>query len=479
MKAIRTDRTCPCNVILVGDADKLLVDERLGSGPLQSIFLYTWIQNVVEGYTKIRAYFLPRYTGRENLATLFQLAVQLQNRLTNSLPYLSKNILNWTRKIAESLASLQKSTTGVSAHHHDIVDTTTKLLQELKDMPSDAVWTQLLLSAHVIFCTLASAGGTVLKKTSRIDDLIIDEAAAATEPELCIPFHLQPKRLLAVGDPLQLPATVLSRRAVELGLTKSLHERLMYECDYEHVMLNVQYRMAVQISSFPSQRFYASKIGNAPNVTGPQYRSGARLLDRLPYTFLQVHGAEKQSFGGSYSNRAEAQKIVELVTHLRQAARPNERWHSAARIRVITFYQAQVALIKRCLQERGVGKIVVATVDSSQGSEADIVLISFVRSSFQAGFLTDDRRMNVALTRAKYQLVCVGNVRCFPNMQNAETLKLLAADAEQRGVVRSPLTTAGGGGGPARTDDLTARLDMFYGQDEEVAVPVQKKMRMG
>ena len=99
--------------------------------------------------------------------------------------------------------------------------------------------TKLLQSANVIFCTLASAGSSIIKKTSHIDDLIVDEAAAATEPELYIPLHLQPKRLLAVGDPLQLPATVLSRRAIHLGYAKSLHERLMYDCKYDHIMLDV------------------------------------------------------------------------------------------------------------------------------------------------------------------------------------------------------------------------------------------------
>lgn len=336
---------------------------------------------------------------------------------------------------------------------------------------------QLLLSANVIFCTLASAGGTVLKKTSRINDLIVDEAAAASEPELCIPFHLKPTRLLAVGDPLQLPATVLSRKAIDLGLTKSLHERLMYECDFKHVMLNVQYRMSVQISSFPSSRFYDSKIGNGSNVSSAQYQNGARLLDQLPYIFLQVEGLEEQSFGGSYCNRIEAQKIVELVLKIQDTAHSSEQcsWNGAERIRVITFYQAQVTLIKRFLQERGLGnKIVVATVDSSQGCEADIVLISFVRSQSErearhtAGFLTDDRRMNVALTRAKYQLICVGNVRNFRRMVGAETLQLLATDAETRGLVRTPFSTV---------EDVDSRRDIFYGGRQGPQQPQCKKFR--
>jgi superfamily I DNA and/or RNA helicase len=303
---------------------------------------------------------------------------------------------------------------------------------------------------------LASAGSSIIKRTSRIDDLIVDEAAAATEPELYIPLHLQPKRLLAVGDPLQLPATVLSRRAITLGYAKSLHERLMYDCKYDHIMLNVQYRMNPEISSFPSYSFYKNMIQNGENVVHSDYgKVAVLLLKQEPYTFLQVEGVEEQVAGGSYCNHKEAIAIADLIKDLELAATNiyGRTWCRSDRIRVITFYQAQVSLIQAYLEKKQLGSsVVVATVDSSQGCEADIVLISFVRSQPNpfsslsqspagatpgAGFLNDDRRMNVALTRAKYQLICVGNVLQFPQMPNAETLHLLARDAEERGVILS------------------------------------------
>jgi senataxin len=316
---------------------------------------------------------------------------------------------------------------------------------------------------------LASAGGAIMKKTTRIDDLIVDEAAAATEPELYIPFHLQPKRLLAVGDPLQLPATVVSRRAIALGYTKSLHERLMNDCKYEHIMLNVQYRMNCEIASFPSDRFYKNQIMNGSNVTKSKYTNGAVLLNKKPYIFLHVEGREEQVMGGSHCNRMEAMIIVDLISNLQQITSSKDAlWYGSDRIRIITFYQAQVTCIQRCLEERGLGnKVIVATVDSSQGCEADIVLISFVRSQgncgddwneasfsltqsstrmYTAGFLTDDRRMNVALTRAKYQLICVGNVRNFDQIPNADTLHQLAKNADERGIIHdaSSINVMGG-----------------------------------
>jgi len=156
--------------------------------------------------------------------------------------------------------------------------------------------------------------------------------------------------------------------------------------------------------------------------------------------FIQVAGTERQAFGGSFQNVDEAEAVVELVRRLR---RDETDWCSAEKIRIITFYQAQVSLLKRMLSERGLCEVVVATVDSSQGCEADIVIVSFVRSigggsrggNRSAGFLSDDRRLNVALTRAKYQLICVGNGEGFNNLPETSTLKALSQDATCRDCV--------------------------------------------
>lgn len=128
------------------------------------------------------------------------------------------------------------------------------------------------------------------------------------------------------------------------------------------------------------------------------------LLDRETMSFLQVSGTERQSRFGSFENYAEAQAVVKLVQSA--SKRLQGQWQSADRIRIITFYTAQVSLIKRCLHQCRLSDVVVATVDSSQGSEADIVIVSLVRSHGNSkhssvGFLSDDRRMNVAITRGK------------------------------------------------------------------------------
>jgi len=158
----------------------------------------------------------------------------------------------------------QWTTTASTAS--DVVTCINSLVKELNELSPETIQNALLSSANVLFCTLTTAGGLSVKSTRPVNDLIIDEAAAATEPALYIPFSLSPKRLLIVGDPMQLPATVLSQRAERLGLSKSLHERLMYTCGHEHVMLGVQYRMKPEISLFPAHRFYQGKLENGENV---------------------------------------------------------------------------------------------------------------------------------------------------------------------------------------------------------------------
>lgn len=438
------------SVIMCGDADKLLADEKSANGQngtnkLRSIFCYSWLQNVIEDYRRIRNHFLPGSKRRgTTIEQIHHEAKKLEKRIENGLYGLEEEYFKQAAKISNGLNKIQS---GVGYDIAPVVSRFVKKLEELQKTQQDSVWKLLIANANVIFCTLASAGGLIFKNACKIDDLVVDEAAAATEPELCIPFHLQPKRLLCVGDPLQLPATVLSRRAIDLGLSRSLHERLMYHRDFDYDMLDVQYRMDPEISTFPSLRFYQSKIQDGPNVQDLAYRKAPAVLDGGPYIFVKTNGAEERALGGSYKNALEAKTVVQLVQQLRQRAPADSPgpWHSTDRVRIITFYQGQVGLIKRLLREKGLGdKVVVATVDSSQGCEADVVIVSFVRSPRKegldarvaAGFLTDDRRMNVALTRARYQLVCVGNVDEFSGIIGAETLNMLAQNAQERRIVR-------------------------------------------
>jgi superfamily I DNA and/or RNA helicase len=362
---------------------------------------------------------------KQSREDMLEKATNIRKRLFSSLSMLPSIIKS---KVDELCTALQEQEDTGSVFR------CAKLAHSaIKELPNDAVLSDLMLSADVIFSTLCSAASNVMKGKV-IDALIVDEAAAATEPDLYIPFHLKPSRLLVVGDPKQLPATVLSDRAKKLGLDISLQERLMNQCGYSFTRLDTQYRMAPEISKFPARRFYQNMIGNGENVMKPTYGkiSPSRLFDGIPYAFLQIDGREENDKGGSKFNLDEANAVVDLVRKL--VDRRNRITYSSDRLRIITFYTAQVLLLQKMLSRNGLKDVLVATVDSSQGCEADIVIVSLVRSSF-AGFLKDDRRMNVALTRSRHQLVCVGNVRRYPDMASAYTLHYLAEDVRNRNVI--------------------------------------------
>ena len=194
--------------------------------------------------------------------------------------------------------------------------------------------------------------------------------------------------------------------------------------------------MSPSISLFPCKQFYDGKILNGENVLGDTYSSNLVLPMEKQYSFINIRGLEYQEYGGSYANKEECEAVIALVEQIaNQNKKEVQDWDSHDRLRIITMYQGQVSLLKRLLAKRGYHSVLVATVDSSQGCEADIVIISFVRSNSKrgrhaTGFLADDRRINVALTRARHQLICVGNTRTLG--EGSEAVQNLVADAKDR-----------------------------------------------
>jgi Superfamily I DNA and RNA helicases and helicase subunits len=255
-----------------------------------------------------------------------------------------------------------------------------------------------------------------------------------------IPLHLRPLKMLAVGDPKQLPASVTSQKAIIFGLDRSLMDRLMFSCGGEHVMLDVQYRMKPEICQFPSFMFYEDKLKSAEGAAMQSLGCQRSGLNTKPYKFIHIAGKEVRTPSGSYYNQEEAVAIVNLVAFLRNESKSCNisNWGSVKMIRIITFYNGQVQVIKKLLQSKGLGHVMVATVDSSQGSESDVVILSFVRSMQgvrkSVGFLDDDRRVNVALTRARFKLFSFGNAHTL-STSGVPTLTSMIDDAKKRGII--------------------------------------------
>ncbi|KAJ7567512.1 hypothetical protein O6H91_02G151200 [Diphasiastrum complanatum] len=278
---------------------------------------------------------------------------------------------------------------------------------------------KIIKESDIVVTTLSGCGGDVysacmesaigdkkvraLSEKVFFDAVIIDEAAQALEPATLIPLQLLKNsnaRCIMIGDPKQLPATVLSQAASKMSYECSMFERFQKN-GFPVSMLTIQYRMHPEICHFPSSYFYKEKLIDADVLT-----NGCRMA-----TF------HKDWYP------------TEIVP---------------GRVGIITPYKQQLALLREKFS-RSLGSSITTelefnTVDGFQGREVDILIFSTVRASagqekspistpITVGFVGDVRRMNVALTRARFSLWIVGN---------AETLQIcpqwasLIDDAQKR-----------------------------------------------
>ncbi|KAL6652173.1 hypothetical protein ACP70R_011098 [Stipagrostis hirtigluma subsp. patula] len=175
-------------------------------------------------------------------------------------------------------------------------------------------------------------------------------------------------------------------------------------------LLNIQYRMHPSISIFPNLSFYDKKILDGANVTQEKhersYLEGAMFG---PYSFINIDGREGR--GQSKSNMAELAVIMEILQNLKKACSSSRQ---AVSVGIICPYAAQVEAIQRAIGDvKAMCPLAVRvnSVDGFQGSEEDIIVVSTVRSNSAGsiGFLSNFRRANVALTRARHCLWILGN----------------------------------------------------------------------
>jgi len=282
--------------------------------------------------------------------------------------------------------------------------------------------THILDTTHIVFTTLGTAGCLALESAAKFEVVVVDEAAQSVEPSTLVALQLGSSHAVLVGDPQQLPATIFSVSGRTTKYDRSLFQRLE-EAGHEVHLLDTQYRMHPQISKFPRHIFYGGYLKDGPNVCDESY--GNPLFQKLRRTFpsFQVSpnplavfnlDSSEQRGGSSVSNMTEAKFALQLY---QQLAKELSLFFTASKVSVITPYAQQAALIKRLFsQALGTGydkAVEINTVDSFQGREADIVILSCVRAagSKGIGFLSDVRRMNVALTRSKHFLFIIARCR--------------------------------------------------------------------
>lgn len=299
-----------------------------------------------------------------------------------------------------------------------------------------------LLDAADVICTTCTTAGDPRLSQLRFRSVLIDEATQATEPEALIPIVHGCKQLVFVGDHLQLGPVITEKRAAAAGFGQSMFERLV-ALGIRPIRLTVQYRMHPALSCFPSTMFYEGSLQNG--VSAEDRRSP---IDHFPWAdsgtpmifWSQTGPEEVSATGTSYLNRVEAVAVEKAVTHLLKAGAAPEA------IGVITPYEGQRAYVVTHFSRVGrlrqelYRDVEVASVDAFQGREKDYIIMSCVRSNEHQGigFLSDPRRLNVALTRARLGNVIIGN----PKVLSRQSLwaSLLSHYREEGVLVEGPLS---------------------------------------
>ncbi|MEJ6584023.1 MAG: AAA domain-containing protein [Crocinitomicaceae bacterium] len=263
-----------------------------------------------------------------------------------------------------------------------------RLRKEIKDI-RDYFDERLFDKADVIIGTPIGLKNA-LPSTAQFDVLVIDESGQMIEPMAWVVFPFAKTWVLA-GDPFQLPPTVLSAEATKNGFNISILEQTFKNCRNIY-FLNTQYRMRKAIADFSSRYFYQNELQT------PESRNniGTHI------TFFDTAGTGFDEQAGSDGVSLMNEGELTIVNKIVEAEQIDTR-----RLAFISPYNGQVQLAKEQLSK----KIRISTIDSFQGQEKEVVILSLVRSNSEAiiGFLKDYRRMNVALTRAKEQLFVIGD----------------------------------------------------------------------
>ncbi|KAE9468048.1 hypothetical protein C3L33_00037, partial [Rhododendron williamsianum] len=288
--------------------------------------------------------------------------------------------------------------------------------------------------AEIVFTTVSSSGRRLFSRlTHGFDMVVIDEAAQASEVAILPPLALGAARCVLVGDPQQLPATVISKAAGTLLYSRSLFERFQ-QAGCPTMLLSVQYRMHPQIRDFPSRYFYQGRLTDSESVANLPEEIYYKDSLLRPYVFYDItHGRESQRGGSvSYQNIHEAQFCLRLYEHLQRTLK--SLTGGKVTVGIITPYKLQL----KCLQREFEGvlnseegkDIYINTVDAFQGQERDVIIMSCVRASNHGvGFVADIRRMNVALTRARRALWVMGNAN---SLMKSDDWAALITDAKAR-----------------------------------------------
>ena len=292
---------------------------------------------------------------------------------------------------------------------------------------------EVLDGAHILCATLSGSGHDMFRNLQLdFETVIIDEAAQSIELSALIPLKYGCSKCIMVGDPKQLPPTVLSREASRFQYEQSLFVRMQANSPNNVHLLDTQYRMHPEISAFPSRAFYDGRLVDGPNMTGLRQKPWHEDPLLSAYRFFDVQGMHQSApKGHSLVNLAEIDIALKLFRRLSTCAKG---YDFQGKVGIITPYKSQLSMLRDHFKHE-YGDTITKTIefnttDAFQGRESEVIIFSCVRASNTGiGFLSDIRRMNVGITRAKSSLWVLGNAN---SLMQGEYWSQLIQDSRSR-----------------------------------------------
>lgn len=409
-------------------------------------------QRIFEKMVNAREYFLlwgPPGTGKTS--------IMLKNFVAHIINETDENVLllAYTNRavdeICEAIESIDKfikndyfrigSKYATQPEFHEQL-----LNQKIRKISKRVELKEIIDNHRIVVATVSSFNSKMdLLRLKQFDRVIIDEASQILEPVLVGMLPLF-RRFILIGDHNQLPAVVVQSheesavnsddlQAIGLNnLRNSLFERLYKQCkannwDWAYDQLSHQGRMHEEIMNFPNYHFYGGNLKVLPEplcekqleVLDYSYDASAdifeEMLSRCRVLFLPVTSVNKQ-LSTNKTNLEEAELIAKLVKTYQKLYAKNEQPFTAKSIGIITPYRAQIAMIQQAVVDAGIDPVplTIDTVERYQGGAREIILISLcLNSPTQLHSLVSlsetgvDRKLNVALTRARNHIVVLGN----------------------------------------------------------------------
>lgn len=322
----------------------------------------------------------------------------------------------------------------------------------------------LVIEARVVIATLHGSSSKDLcsvynTEQKLFDTIIIDEVSQSLEPQCWIPLISHYKsnytKLVLAGDNKQLPPTVKTEddNEIKLKLETTIFDRLekIYKDQFKN-LLNVQYRMNSQIMEFASDEMYQGKliadesVSNKTLLDLPNVEEnddtispviwydtqGDDFVESMEIISTNSSSNSISNIIGSKYNENEALLVKLHVKHLVDSNVSEDD------IGVISPYSAQVSLLKKIIHPN-YPNIEISTVDGFQGREKEVIILTLVRNNenFEIGFLSEERRLNVAMTRPKKQLCVIGSIEMLQRCGN-QYLKRWANWSEENSDLRYP-----------------------------------------